>query len=300
MSIGIKNQALYLLSQILIPATMEFMEGSFVHIAAEVVTTLILFIGGYLIGKFREKRLQKGRNLDEYDFYPFHVNKDNFPEFSLNDFRLGMYYFLKNSDYTAARQLIFMGEQNRVRELLGPADLRQYEKLYKKYDGKKIEDDTSEFLENYRNIVRLFGQTFQHMGIEILLHNLMNPARSIEALENEVTGRRLHNGATNLVIDLKKRRMIRQDKLNYELVIGSRKFKCTTVPILRNEYGIVGAVCINIDVNYISDVVLKEKDKLEEFFRNYTRTEMQLEENILSREEYEKALKGKRHWAALV
>ncbi len=275
---------------------MEFMEGSFVHIAAEVITTIILFLGGYLIGKFREKRLHKGKNLDEYDFYPFSVNRDNFPEFNLNNFRLGLYYFLKNTDYSAARQLIFIGEQNRVREQLQPNDLREYEKLYKKYDGKKIADDTSEFLDNYRNIVRLFGSTFQNMGIEILLHNLMNPTHSIEVLENVVTGRRLHNGATNLIIDLKKRRMIQQDKLNYELNIGSRKFKCTTVPILRSEYGIIGAVCINIDVNYISDVVLKQQEKLEDFFRNYCKTDMVLDENILSKEEYEKALKGKRHW----
>lgn len=90
--------------------------------------------------------------------------------------------------------------------------------------------------------------------------------------------------------------MIQQDKLNYELNIGSRKFKCTTVPILRSEYGIIGAVCINIDVNYISDVVLKQQEKLEDFFRNYCKTDMVLDENILSKEEYEKALKGKRHW----
>jgi len=138
------------------------------------------------------------------------------------------------------------------------------------------------------------------MGIEIILHNLMNPSRSIEVLENVCTGRRLHNGATNLVIDLKKRRMINQDKLNYELNIGARKFKCTTVPIVRKEFGIVGAVCINIDVNYISDVVLKQKEKFEEFFRNYCRTDMFLDENILSKEEYEKALKGKRYWTEMV
>ena len=55
-------------------------------------------------------------------------------------------------------------------------------------------------------------------------------------------------------------------------------------------------VCINIDVNYITDEVLHNKERLEEFFRNYRRTEMVLEENILGKMEYEKALKGKRHW----
>src|SRR3982751_3406057 len=127
---------------------MEFMKGSAIHIISEVITTLLIFVGGFLIGKLREKRMHKGKNLDEYDFYPFVVNRDNFPEFNLNNFRLGIYYFLKNSDYTAARQMIFIGEQNRVRDQLQANDLREYESLYKKYDGKKIADDTSEFLDN--------------------------------------------------------------------------------------------------------------------------------------------------------
>ena len=32
------------------------------------------------------------------------------------------------------------------------------------------------------------------------------------------------------------------------------------------------------------------------FFQTFCRTDMQLDENILSRDEYRKALKGKRHW----
>jgi hypothetical protein len=58
----------------------------------------------------------------------------------------------------------------------------------------------------------------------------------------------------------------------------------------------VGAICMNIDVNYIRDHVLASREATEEFFRRYCATDMQLEENILSRPEYEKALAGKRHW----
>src|SRR6266568_1237345 len=75
-----------------------------------------------------------GRNLDEYDFYPFIVTRGNFGEFSLNNFRLGMHYFLKNHDYTAARQLIFIGEQNNVRNQLEPAEQKVYSQLFEKYD----------------------------------------------------------------------------------------------------------------------------------------------------------------------
>jgi len=277
---------------------MDFFHGSFIHIVAEVATTLLLLIGGYFIGKYREKRrLMKGKHLEEYDFYPFTISRENFPEFDLHRFRLGMHYFMKKHDYTAARQLIFIGVQHNVRKELDQMELRIYDSFYKKYNGKTVEDDSLEFLENYKRLVRLIGKTFENMGIEILLHDLMNPSRSIIAIENgAVTGRVLGNGTTSLVLDLKKRKLRNEDKVNYELNIGSRKFKCTTIPIYRKEYDLVGAICINIDVNYITDEIMQNKASLESFFRSYCQTGMQLDENILSKDEYEKAKKGKRHW----
>jgi predicted transcriptional regulator YheO len=90
--------------------------------------------------------------------------------------------------------------------------------------------------------------------------------------------------------------MLNQDKLNYLLEIGARRFKCTTIPILREPYGIVGAICLNVDINYIRDHVLAVPGAVEEFFRLYMASGTRLDENILSRDEYEKALAGKRHW----
>ena len=207
-----------------------------------------------------------------------------------------MHYFLKNEDHTAARQLIFIGEQNNVRTQLEPTEQKVYAQLFEKYAGKTIADDTHEFLENYERIVRLIGKSFPNTGIEILLHNLADPAHSLITLENNVTGRHLRDGTTNLLIDLKRRQLLNEDKLNYELNIGARKFKCTTIPIKRKEFGIVGAICINIDANYITEEVLQDRQRIETWFRNFLRTDMQLDENILSKDEYAKALKGKRHF----
>ncbi len=265
-----------------------------INVIASIIASLVFLAAGFAWGKYKERRRKFGRNLDEYDFYPFTVSRENFGEFSLKDFRLGMHYFLKNEDHTAARQLIFIGEQNNVRTQLEPTEQKVYAQLFDKYDGKKIADDTHEFLENYERMVRLIGKSFPNTGIEILLHNLADPAHSLVALENNVTGRRLRDGTTNLLIDLKRRE--NEDKLNYELNIGARKFKCTTVPIKRKEFGIVGAICINVDVNYLTDEVMKSQERLGTFFQNLCRTDMQLDENILSKDEYAKALKGKRHF----
>ena len=144
--------------------------------------------------------------------------------------------------------------------------------------------------------MHLIGKSFPNTGIEILLHNLADPAHSLVVLENNVTGRHLRDGTTNLLIDLKKRQQQNEDKLNYELNIGARKFKCTSIPIIRKEFGVVGGICINIDANYITDEVLKDQQKIETWFRNFLRTDMQLDENILSKDEFAKAQKGKRHF----
>jgi len=267
------------------------------NVVAGLLGSAIVFAGGFLFGRYREQRRAKGRNLEDYDFYPFVVDHDKFPQFDLVAFRRGVTHFLHHSDHTAARQLIFIGEQNEVRHQLDRDALVDYDRLYNKYGGAGIAEDNDEFLENYKRIVRLIGRTFHDMGIEVLLHNLANPAKSICAIEGGVvTGRSLELGTTSLVIDLKKRRLLNQDKLNYELNIGARRFKCTTVPIYRREFGLVAALCINIDINYIRDEVQPSPERTAEFLEQYARTEMQLEENILSREEYAHATNGKRHW----
>jgi predicted transcriptional regulator YheO len=266
-----------------------------INIIASVIASLILLGAGFLWGKYKERR-KFGRNLEEYDFYPFDIDRDNIPRFNLKDFRLGVHYFLKNNDYTAARQLIFIGEQNNVREKLEPAEQKVYAKLFEKYEGKKIADDTTEYLDNYVRLVRLIGKSFPNTGIEILLHNLADPSHSLIVLENNVTGRHLRDGTTNLLIDLKKRQLLHEDKLNYELNIGARKFKCTTIPITRKEFGVVGAICINIDTNYLNEEVMKNQEQIEAWFKNFLRVDMQVDENILSKDEYAKALKGKRHF----
>jgi predicted transcriptional regulator YheO len=264
---------------------------------SEFTASALLLIAGFLIGRYRERKRLKGKDLHQYDFYPYVATAEKFAEFSLKDFRLGLHYLLRNVDARAARQLIFIGEQNQVRELLSAEELRTYERLFRKYHGAGISDDSHAFMENYRNLARLIGRTFPHMGIEVLLHDLSNPTRSICCIEGgEVTGRCLEMGTTTLLVDLMRRVSQKEDKLNYELNIGARRFKCTSIPIVRKDYGVVGAMCINIDINYVRDEVLKSAERTAQFLRQYCQTDVKLDENILSKDEYRLALAGKRHF----
>lgn len=262
-----------------------------------IVTSALFLAAGFAVGLYRERKRLEGKALTEYDFYPYTATPERFAEFSLKDFRLGMHNFLRHRDARAARQLIFIGDQNDVGRQLSEPDRQTYEKLRAKYQASKVTDDTQEFLENYRNIARLIGRTFPNMGIEVLVHDLSNPTHSITTIEGgEVTGRVEGMGTTTLLVDLMRRVNLKQDKLNYELNIGSRRFKCTTIPILRKDYGVVGALCINIDINVIPGQVMTSPEKIAEFFQSYCRTDMVLDENILSKEEYKRALAGKKHF----
>jgi class 3 adenylate cyclase len=237
------------------------------------------------------------KRLEEYEFYPFVVDEDGLVEFSADAFNRATAFFLDEHNERAARELIVVGEQNLVRETFPSDQLQRYKELYTRYEGDAVVSDNDAYLENYKRLVNELGRSFANTGIEILLHNLVNPSKSLVAIENgEVTGRSVGGGATNLVLDLKTRRQRGENKINYELNIGSRRFKCTTVPIFRPDFGLVGAICINIDTRFLREAVMTSDERLGAFFDNLLRTDFELDENILAKHEYQNALNGKRHY----
>jgi predicted transcriptional regulator YheO len=268
----------------------------FAEFAVNVFASVVLLGFGYAAGKYRERRLQQGKNLEEYDFYPFGLDEEKNLFLDLDRFSEGVSYFLSHSDHMAAAQLILIGQQNNVESRLTGADLRRYRRFYAKHGGQTVLEDTARYLENYQRIVRLIGNSFADTGIEILLHDLSNPAKALYHIENNVTGRNVGAPATNLVLDLKTRRLQNQDKLNYELNIGARKFKCTTIPIYREKLGLVGAICINVDYRFFDEEVRNDPATRDGFLDALLQTDMILNENILSKAEHEKAQRGKRHF----
>jgi len=257
-----------------------------------------MYVLGYLSGKKIDRNKAKTKRIEEYSFYPFVNNEHGIVEFSQTLFNDAVRFFIKNKNPLATKQLIIIGEQNIVRDVLSTTDLNNYLILYNKFDGQQLLLENDQYMENYKRIVTLFGKSFKGTGIEILLHNLVNPTKSVIAIENgEVTGRKIENGTTNLLLDLKTRKLQNQDKLNYKLQIGTRLFKCTTIPIFRRDYGLVGAVCINVDANFIKNEVMNNREKLEAFINNIVKTDFELKENILSKEEYNAAMAGKKHFA---
>lgn len=272
-----------------------------VIVGVGIVLVIGMGVAGYQAGRRRmpvaDISSAVSRRLEEYEFYPFVVNPAGHVEFSTDAFDEAVEYFLTQRNERATGELIVIGEQNLVRDTFPTDRLERYKQLYASYDGDAVVSDNEAFLENYRRIVNQIGRSFPNTGIEILLHNLVNPAQSLVAIENAaVTGRSIGSGATNLVLDLKTRRQRGEDKVNYELNIGSRRFKCTTIPIFRPDFGLVGAICINIDSRFLREYVMQSEERLNAFFDNFLRTDFQLDENILSKDEYQNAVNGKRHF----
>lgn len=70
----------------------------------------------------------------------------------------------------------------------------------------------------------------------------------------------------------------------------------TTIPIFRPEYGLVGAICINIHERFLREEVMTNPEKLRAFMDNFLKADMLVEEDILSPAEYRAAINGKRHF----
>jgi len=267
-----------------------------------IVVVVLVGAGAFLLGRRTQGPSPQAPavhqlRLEEYDFYPFVVNERAHVELDADAFNRAVTYLLGEQNERAAKELIVIGEQNLVRDTFPTEWLQNYKELYAKYQGDDVVNDNTVFLENYARVVRQLGRSVPNTGIEILLHNLVNPSRSLVAIENgEVTGRSVGSGATNLVLDLKTRRQQGTEKVNYELNIGSRQFKCTTVPIFRADYGLVGAICINVDTRFVRDVAAEGGVRLDAFVDNLLRTDFELDENILSPDEYHNAQRGKRHY----
>jgi hypothetical protein len=161
-----------------------------------VVLVVAVGVGAYLLGRREQGPSQQAPavahpRLEEYDSYPFVVNEQGHVEFDADAFNRAVTHLLGEQNERAAKELIVIGEQNLVRDTFPTDWLQSYKELYAKYRGDEVVSDNALFLENYARIVDQFGRSFPNTGVEILLHNLVNPSRSLVAIENGVvTGRR--------------------------------------------------------------------------------------------------------------
>jgi predicted transcriptional regulator YheO len=155
-----------------------------------------------------------------------------------------------------------------------------YDKLISKYNLRnflnEFQKEQNKIFDNYIRMVNDIGDTFKDVHMEILLHNIRNPLRSIIALRNteKISKRQKFDPSTRFVVQFVKNQgkmlmeeMNQGSKVRYLKQFNKTKqVKATTTPIFHERYGLIGILCINIDIDAMKELKKKE---ITAFIDNY-------------------------------
>lgn len=230
----------------------------------------------------------QGRRLFEYEgLYPIDIApKSNIPSLNSEIFVKAIEYFLtEGEDRLAAMDLVYLREDNRQHtvDVLPTSRCALYEQLLLKYDLHYFREhyslETERLFRNAIRIVNDVGDTLAGTHCEFLLHDVRNPLRSIIAARNSeaVSGRRLFGCSTRFVVEYLRnqgRHLIEAmeggGKVAYpKQFTTGKQFKATTIPLHDDQYGLIGLLCFNIDIDAVR--MLTEEEQ-RQFFDNYVRT----------------------------
>lgn len=222
-------------------------------------------------------RTLSGKPLAAFDtIYPIVI--DNHGKIQLDKERfVNAISFLKtNPSEQAIADLIYLGQQNNIATALSPEEKSGYQSLAQKLsieDLNRIINKRDALFQTYKDIVDGVGQTFAGTGIEIVLHDTRNPIKSIVALQNPISGRQLGHPNTNfgvqLIKDYSAVNMRGTSYISYSLTLkDGRAIKSTMIPIFDERYGLIGLICINIDISRLKDM---HPDAVSSFVRAVTK-----------------------------
>lgn len=207
-----------------------------------------------------------GSPLASYDFYPVVVAETGRPEIDIDRLRRALHHLVRHDDDRAVADLIYLVRQNNLSLRLSPAELDQLSTLVERHDsrgGVDAEAERSELMANFARIVDGVGLTLSGTPFEIVLHDVRNPMRTVVAIQNPITGRRVGDPLTNFGV-----RLIRhyadadadvgpRNYVSYPLrLLDGTPVKSTTIPLFHPRLGLVGFICININVGALTNPVL--------------------------------------------
>jgi len=222
----------------------------------------ILVAVGYamslIIGSTHEKRgLLDGKALASYAaYYPVRVKPDGSLTLDATRFMQAVDYFSGQPESRAAGELIYIGQGNSIALQLNDDEKNRYAALLKKpaYSEYKIKAQHDP-LKTYKSIVDGIGQTLNGTGVEIVLHDTRNPLKSVVAIQNPITGRKIGDSNTNFGYELIRSYAATEEEgpnyVSYALTIkDGRKVKSSTIPIYQDR-NLIGFICINIDISQL-------------------------------------------------
>lgn len=248
-----------------------------VAVPAILIAALSVYALGYRAKPVDEAKVLIGRPLASYEeLYPVLASENGSLYLDKDVFEKAVNYFTDNPSPRAIADLIYLGNSNYVPLALSPKGREKYAKLSSLPDYAAVAETDAQkdrYLQNYKDIVNAIGLTFAGTPIEIVLHDTRNPLNSIIAVQNPISGRRIGDPNTNFGIQLIKNYSHgggagQQSYVSYGLTLkDGRQVKSTTIPLFHSTYGLIGFVCLNIDISKLDGKHQEEADKFIEAFR---------------------------------
>lgn len=222
-------------------------------------------------GKIKRRKIPGKRLFQHKGMYPIHLDRDNIPSVDPEIFNRAIPYLLNEVDDTlAAIDLTFLREDNigHSRDPLLPENRGHYEAIIERYGledfYKDIEAQKASIFSNFIRVTNELGETFSGIKCEFVLHNVLNPLRSVIAAQNTmgISDRTLYRESTRFVVMFVKnqgadliRAMETGGKIAYKKTLHKWKdVKATTTPFYDYKFGLVAILCVNIDIDYLSKI----------------------------------------------
>lgn len=227
------------------------------------IVALSIYVLGDRAPMARDPKVLPGRALAAYeDLYPIQVDPAGILYLDRDRFTQAVDHLTANPSPRAIADLIYIGNSNNVTLMLDAPTKTKYLLLAQQPDYAalaEIDREKDRVFQSYRDIVNGLGQTFAGTPIEIILHDSRNPLHSIIAIQNPISGRRLGDPNTNFGLQLVKNYSHAEGQaygrsggpfISYDLTLkDGRPLKSTTIPIFHDVYGLIGLICLNVDIS---------------------------------------------------
>lgn len=226
------------------------------------IAAISIYVLGFRAPPSPDPKVLPGKALAAYDdLYPIRADNGGSLYLDRELFVKAVNHLSEHPSPRAITDLVYLGNSNNVTLLLDGPTKAKYLLLTQQPDYvalAEVDREKDRIFQSYVDIVNGIGQTFAGTPVEIVLHDTRNPLRSIVAVQNPISGRRLGDTNTNFGIQLIKNYSYGEGQgqgrggsfVSYSLTLkDGRPIKSTTVPIFHDVYGLIGFICINIDIS---------------------------------------------------
>lgn len=254
-----------------------------VFVPGVLIVAISIYVLGFRAPVASDPRVLPGKALAAYEeLYPIRADGAGALYLDRERFVKAIEHFSVNPSPRAVSDLIYLGNSNNVTLMLDGPTKAKYVQLTELPDYAALAEvnrQKDRIFQAYRDIVNGIGQTFAGTPVEIVLHDTRNPLRSIVAVQNPISGRRIGDTNTNFGIQLIKNYSYGEGQgqgqgasfVSYDLTLkDGRAVKSSTIPIFHDVYGLVGFICINIDISKMDNK--QHPEAMDHFIENFKAT----------------------------